>query len=317
MIAVSAAASAPMTTGTIDARQDGIGITNPNETEARVVLADGDEIVTMVLAPRASRVVRMDRLFVKQAEQTVTFNASQPVLAFAYNANGATPAAAVIPSRRHAVRFPAVVAPPVPQTVVLTPSKDATLYQTIDGTLANGSGVHIFAGTTNSFEMRRALMAFDLESKIPPGSQITGVKLAMHVSTTIAGNEFMELHRVTTDWGEGPSDAGSARDGQGVASKNGDATWIHTFFPNQRWTNAGGDFASSADATAGVAFGGATWVSNAALVGRVQGWIDQPSTNFGWILLGNESTSGTTKRFDSREVATETARPTLTVDFMH
>src|SRR5712664_1914968 len=127
IIAVSAAAPAPITTGTIDSRQDGIGITNPNETDTRVLLSNGDEIVTMVLAPHASRTVRMDRLFVKQSDQTIAFNASQPVLAFGYGANGATPAAVVIPSRRHSVRFPVVVAPPVPQTVVLTPSKDATL----------------------------------------------------------------------------------------------------------------------------------------------------------------------------------------------
>jgi hypothetical protein len=209
------------------------------------------------------------------------------------------------------------VAPPVAQTVVLTPSKDATLYESIDGSLANGAGVHVFAGMTNGFLARRALLAFDLASTIPAGSQITGVKLQMHVSTTIAGNVSMELHRVTADWGEGTSDAGAARDGQGASAKSGDATWIHTFFPSQRWSKAGGDFASSADAAVGVTFGDATWSSNATLVARVQAWIDQPSTNFGWIILGNETASGTAKRFDSRQIATASARPTLTVDFMH
>ena len=152
---------------------------------------------------------------------SIAFNASQPVLAFGYGANGATPAAVVIPSRRHSVRFPVVVAPPVPQTAVLTPSKDATLYQIADGSTANGAGIHIIAGATSSFFLRRALLAFDLASKIPAGSQITSVKLTMRVSNTITGNTSMELHRVTADWGEGASFAGTSRDGQGTAAKSG------------------------------------------------------------------------------------------------
>jgi hypothetical protein len=305
--------------GEIDAHQDGIGVVNPNETVAHVTLSADGEIVTMTLAPHASRIVRMDRLFVKQVDQKTAFNASQPVLAFGYGANGITPAAVVIPIRRHSVRFPVAAAPPVPQSVVLTPSKDATLYQTTDGSTANGAGVHVIAGATSRFFLRRALLTFDLASKIPAGSQITSVKLTMRVSNTIAGATSMELHRVTVDWGEGTSFAGTSRDGQGTASKSGDATWIHTFFPNQRWSKAGGDFAAAADATAGAGSIGSdvTWETSPSLVARVQAWIDQPSTNFGWIILGDETTPATTKALDSREITPIDTRPSLTVDFTH
>jgi hypothetical protein len=305
--------------GVIDARQDGIGVVNPNETVTRVDLSADGDIVTMTLAPHTSRVVRMDRLFVKQVDQTVTFTASHPVLVFGYGAKGVTPAAVVIPARRHSVRFPVAAVPPVPQTVVLTPSKDATLYQTADGSVANGAGIHIFAGLTSSFSIRRALLAFDLASKIPAGSQITSVKLTMRVSSTISGVTSMELHRVTADWGEGASNAGTLRDGQGNAAKSGDATWIHTFFPNQRWSNAGGDFAATADATAGAGGNGSdvTWETSASLVARVQAWIDQPSTNFGWLILGDETSPASAKRLDSREILPAATRPSLTVDFTH
>jgi hypothetical protein len=305
--------------GEIDARQDGIGIINPNEDVTSVTLSADGEMVTMMLSPHTSRVVRMDRLFVKQADGTVTFTASRRVLLFGYGAKGVTPAAVVIPSRRHSVRFPIAAVTPVPQTVVLTPSKDATLYQTADGSLANGAGVHIFAGMTSSFSMRRALLAFDLPSKIPAGSRITGVKLRMRVSSTISGVRSMELHRVTADWGEGTSNAGTLRDGQGIAAKSGDATWIHTFFPNQQWSKAGGDFAAAADATAGAGGNGSdvTWETSASLVARVQAWVDQPSTNFGWLILGDETSPSTAKRFDSREFTPDATQPSLTVDFTH
>lgn len=50
-------------------------------------------------------------------------------------------------------------------------------------------------------------------------------------------------------------------------------------------------------------------------MGDVQGWLDSPSRNFGWLLLGNESAFPTTKRFDSRENPTASVRPKLTVDY--
>ncbi len=201
-------------------------------------------------------------------------------------------------------------------TITSTPSKDATLYQTADGSLANGSGVHIFAGKTNGAQLRRALLAFDVASRIPPGSQITRATLTLNISQTISGIEPMELHAVLANWGEGASNAGSARDGVGVPSAANDATWIHTFYPNRFWSRTGGDFDSIAEASgAAGGLGTFSFPSTLSTVARVQKWLDQPATNFGWIILGNETSSATTKRFDSREIATST-RPALTIDFV-
>ena len=47
----------------------------------------------------------------------------------------------------------------------------------------------------------------------------------------------------------------------------------------------------------------------------VQGWLDDPETNFGWVLLGNEESATTTKRFDSREHEDPTVRPVLRIEF--
>ena len=37
------------------------------------------------------------------------------------------------------------------------------------------------------------------------------------------------------------------------------------------------------------------------MLADVQKWLDDPSSNFGWLLLGDETKSRTTKRFDSSE----------------
>jgi hypothetical protein len=47
----------------------------------------------------------------------------------------------------------------------------------------------------------------------------------------------------------------------------------------------------------------------------VQAWLDTPANNFGWILIGDETTNGTAKRFNSREHPTPDNRPQLTIAF--
>ncbi len=285
--------------------RSGILIVNPGE-ETVAVTVDGS---LQTIAPRG--VLR-----------GAAFRAKMPLLTFAYDVNDETGAqvfSAVTTharsGRRRAVRS-VTPAPQEPQTqtVVLTPSKDNTLYESGNGELSNGKGVHVFAGATQSRTRRRALLAFDVASQVPPGSRITRVTLTMRVSLTISGAEPAALHRVAANWGEGTSNAGSSRDGGGASSTAGDATWVHTSFPNARWTSPGGDFDAASDATATVAITTGTWES-AAMTARVQQWLDQPASNFGWIVIGNESRSGSAKRFDSREVSTLTARPAVTSEF--
>src|SRR6185369_6978059 len=43
-----------------------------------------------------------------------------------------------------------------------------------------------------------------------------------------------------------------------------------------------------------------TWSSGGMLT-DVQGWYSSPSSNNGWVLIGDESTGGTARRFVSRE----------------
>lgn len=196
-------------------------------------------------------------------------------------------------------------------TVTLTPSQDNTLFESPTGTLSSGAGPFLFAGRTNQGLTQRALFAFDL-SALPPGARIDSARLTLSMNQTSAGDQTMTLHRVTAAWGEGTS---SAMGGQGAPATAGDATWLHRFFDTDLWATPGGDFEATPSASAVVGAAGTyTWTAD-PMAADVQAWLDDPATNFGWILLGNETANQTSKRFDSREAALESARPLLTVTY--
>ena len=201
-------------------------------------------------------------------------------------------------------------------TVELLPIADNTLFEDTAGAISNGVGDHFFAGTVGAAggnELRRGLVRFDLSS-IPSNATINSVSVQLTVSRTVSGDVPVNLHTVLADWGEGASDA-PGQEGQGTTAFPGDATWVHSSFPSPEWENVGGDFNPNSSATIPVGPNGLyTWTSD-QLAADVLGWLADPSTNFGWIVVGDESNSGTAKRFDTRENPTEANRPRLIVDF--
>ena len=212
---------------------------------------------------------------------------------------------------------------PVPgATQVSLPAvQDGTLYEQDDGLRANGSGEFLFIGMTNGREKRRTLVAFDVAGSVPAGATVVSARLVLFLSRTKAEDEPSELRRATSDWGEGASTAGSG-EGSGAGSVDGDATWVHRSFDAERWAAPGGDFAPEVSASAVVGrppFGEiatVTWGSTPRMVADVQGWLDDPSSNHGWLVLGNEEKERqTAKRFGSRENADESSRPALLVEY--
>ena len=204
------------------------------------------------------------------------------------------------------------------QQVTLTPSKDNTLYQTNDGSTSNGAGDYLFAGRVASQgggAIRRAVLKFDLAGSIPANAVITGATLTLRMSKTISGSQSVALRKLTSDWGEGTSNANS-NEGSGASAGTGDATWVHRFFNTATWTSDGGDFSSTISASAAVnSIGNYTWGSTTQMVADVQGWLSNPSSNFGWILIGDESSPGSAKRFESRENPVAANRPKLTITY--
>ncbi len=199
-------------------------------------------------------------------------------------------------------------------TININPSKDNTLYQYIpaDGDRSNALGDHFFTGETAVGELRRGVLAFDIAGNVPAGSTITSVTLTLNMSRTPSGTaRTVELHRLIADWGEGTSQA-SGQEGMGAPATTNDATWRHRFYNTIFWTTEGGDFSGTVSASQSVgAPGSYTWTST-QLVADVQSWLDNPPTNFGWLVLGDESTSATAKRFDTRESASP---PGLTIQY--
>jgi len=184
-------------------------------------------------------------------------------------------------------------------TITLKPIQDNTLYQTSDGSLSNGAGDYIFCGKTAVGLIRRALIQFDL-SAIPVGSKIESVTLTLQVSNAVGGARATTLHRVVRNWGEGSSDA-LAPGGMGTAAAAGDATWLHTSYSGELWYTPGGDFLPFASATTNIDNDGTyTWSSD-LLKEDAQAWVNSSELNFGWIIIGDETTEKTAKRFDSRE----------------
>ena len=206
---------------------------------------------------------------------------------------------------------------PVSTTITLNPSKDNTLFEDEDGLLSNGAGRGFIAGKTNGGHIRRGLIEFDIAGSLPQGATITNVTLTLRLARTSGPAQDVSLHQVSQEWGEGASIATS---GQGAASAAGDATWIHTIFSTTLWDNPGGGFESAASSSTEVGVLGDeanyVWGSTSALVEDVQEWLDDDSSNHGWLLMGNETTNQTTKLFDTRESTTADNRPVLTVTFL-
>ena len=219
------------------------------------------------------------------------------------------------PRRHAALQVEALEARAVPTVITIGPSKDNTLYQSDTGSLSNGAGPSFFVGTTAGSLIRRGVIAFDIAGSVPAGATINTVALRLNMSMTLAAAQPVELHRLLADWGEGTSVAPGGGGGGAPATTN-DATWIHRFFNTVTWTNPGGDFSPSVSARTTVgAPGSYVWGSTPEMVADVQGWLNNPGSNFGWLLLGNEATSQTAKRFDSKENPTPSSRPTLTIDY--
>ena len=198
--------------------------------------------------------------------------------------------------------------------ISLESNRHGTLYETDGSAVANGLGQHLFAGVTNQNFRRRGLLDFDLSPLAGQSIDILSVTLRLHMSQTGTGPESIGLHRVLSDWGVGTTDAGGGEGGGGPATP-GSATWTHSFWDVTPWQTAGGDFDALASASSlvnGVGF--YDWTSS-GLISDLEGMLAGETQDFGWILLGNETASGTTKRFDSMNISTAEFRPELLVEY--
>ncbi len=208
-------------------------------------------------------------------------------------------------------------------TITIGDIKDASVFQNnVDN--SNGAGPGVFAGTNGMGSPRRGLIDFDISGNIPTGATITDVQLTLFLGQ-VAGTDqtprTIGLYKLADDWGEGITGAGQAigGTGQGFPANPGDATWNARFFPGTLWVTPGGDHAATASATTTVTSvinSPYTWLSTPALVSDVQGWLNSPSTNFGWELINlDEATTTDFRAFYTREFNDAALRPQLQITF--
>jgi hypothetical protein len=198
-------------------------------------------------------------------------------------------------------------------------AKDNTIFQSNPNN-SLGAGQAIFSGTNAQSSPRRGLIQFDVGS-IPVGSTINSVQLTLFLNQAGSGpasSPTIRLYRLASDWGEGSagsSSNGVSGIGQGFAAGEGDATWNARHFSATTptlWNTAGGDFAATYSAAlviVGTTLNAPyTWGSTPGTVADVQSWLNDASSNFGWILKSDdELTPSSVRGFWTRE-ATRTGQ---------
>ncbi|MBL8750346.1 MAG: hypothetical protein JNK78_14375, partial [Planctomycetes bacterium] len=142
--------------------------------------------------------------------------------------------------RRTTLRFAlaaALAASAAAQTTTIVPcSLDTTLYENVNGDFSNALGESVFVGVTAQGLARRMLLRFDVASALPAGARVVAVRLEMNVVASGAHSPTtVHAHRILAPWGEGTSYALTGGGGQGAPSTPGDATWVHSAWPNATW----------------------------------------------------------------------------------
>jgi hypothetical protein len=213
-----------------------------------------------------------------------------------------------------------------PATVIFQPVADTTLIETEpDNNL--GGAPFVNAGITQNFTKNHGLFRFDIAGHIPSQSKITGAELILEVTHSprdgFAPAEF-GLHRLLVPWGEGNKIADDpTHPGLGAPATTNEATWNDRFaFTTNRWNVPGAavtnDYSPVVTAQQTIySLGDSPYAfeSTSAMVADVQSWLDEPQTNFGWLLKTlSEVENFTARSFGSREDANHP--PLLVVDFI-
>ena len=207
-------------------------------------------------------------------------------------------------------------------TVSFGASKDTTIFQN-NPTYGAGGAAGLFAGTNsgNPPSPRRGLVDFNV-SPIPNGATITDVQLRLVIGQ-IAGSgggggsngPTIGVYKLDVGWGEANTgalgDTSVSGGGQGSLALTGDSTWNDRFFDATNpvsWTVPGGksgtdyEAAASASLVQGNTVGSVSIWETSQLTNDVQGWVDSPATNNGWMLINaDESSAQTFRAFYSKD----------------
>jgi hypothetical protein len=188
---------------------------------------------------------------------------------------------------------------------------DETLFQ---GNVNGSLGVPgVFVGTDSNTSFKYGLMAFNI-SAIPSNATVTGVTLDLYIGmvagsggqtvTNSGSPRTISLYDEPQSWGASTNISGRATfsgTGQGSPANPGDATWNDASFNSSAalavpWTtgmpaNITGSSAALATTSGipGTSNALVQWSSD-ALTSEIQGWVDNPSSDNGLVLVNANST---------------------------
>lgn len=208
------------------------------------------------------------------------------------------------------------------ETIYLKPVADTALLEAFPTN--NFGGQRWFnAGTTQTYLKNRGLIRFDVAGALPANARILSAAMTVEVvGQPIDGYaiENFRLHRVLRNWAEGNNSGAPPR--LGSAADTNECNWTHRFaFTSETWALPGGsngvDYATdyTVDTYVYDTFASPyTFGPAPAMTADLQQWLEQPETNFGWMLIAeHEEINFTARRFASRE--DPVLGPVLAIDF--
>lgn len=188
------------------------------------------------------------------------------------------------------------------QQVEIDTTRDSAM---VDSNVNNNFGVniHVPVGVANNNSIRRSLFFFDVAGAVPAGATVTNVTFQFDVTQQGGGlghsPATYELRRLTSNWDEGSGDTFN-----GQANFDG-CSWVdgEAMTP---WNTPGGDFDSvqlGAVFVNNPAGNLATFdMGNADLISVTQDMLDNPATNFGFLMKNvDETLLGSAARITTRE----------------
>jgi hypothetical protein len=164
-------------------------------------------------------------------------------------------------------------------------------------------GIHNLIRIRKGNTPRHILLKFDLTG-IPSGIKLNNASLELYLSNKNGSSDFVNVHRLTTDWLEG--------DGNGAGS-SGDlgATWDERE-AGSNWTTAGGDYDSAAYPPSSNTVSENSW-QKWDVTSLVNAWIQGSQNNFGMILIPeNDSVENS---FESSDGIDPNLYPKLTISY--
>lgn len=149
---------------------------------------------------------------------------------------------------------------------------------------------------TSSGKAATAVLRFDL-SAVPAGSKVKAASLTVNVTDATSGEGYT-LYALNKAWDQATVTWNNARSGSAWSPGGG------------RGANHGAEPLGTLLPTAS---GKYTLSLNAAGVAAVQGWVDAPSTNFGFVLEAPTNMDGL--QFESSEATTAANRPRFSLTY--